>query len=140
MINLSQPNTKPTASPVERNLPHHALVLPEILRMILECLEDNEDALLSVILVNRMWAEEGLNIYWRAPPVVALAAVPHDRRQYYADKIEELDFWDEEAKHSVHFVDLAFPRLSWLDMCSLEDTPLSQYMVPKLERFFLSSE
>jgi hypothetical protein len=47
--------------------------------------------LVPSILVNKLWADEGTSILWRRyPHLAALQNMNHDRRQWYANKIERI--------------------------------------------------
>lgn len=63
---------------------------PEIIRLVMECLEDSEGSLRSAILVNRSWATQDISVLWHHPPVGALALLTGGRQQYYANQVREL--------------------------------------------------
>ncbi len=69
---------------------HLALQLSELLRSIFEHCEDDEQSLLSAMLVNRAWCNEAAAVLWLSPPALALAALPADRHTHYAGRLRSL--------------------------------------------------
>src|SRR5690242_6947750 len=76
--------------------------------------------LLSAVLVNRLWADAALSIVWKQNPnLSALKWMQHERRQFYASKIEQLqlsDPQDESDEEYAYLKDLAWPGLKSLDL------------------------
>ncbi|CAD0097313.1 unnamed protein product [Aureobasidium vineae] len=123
----------------------HLWLPPELLLLVMKQVQHGEQysasrkSLLNATLVNREWAEAATHILWeKGASVSALASVSADRRQYYANKISELDFeGEEDAKHHATFKDLIFPRLKsvFVDKVDLEEGEklhLNQYLQPQL--------
>lgn len=125
----------------------HLRLPPELLLLVMRQVDHGErfsaaqKSLRNAVLVNHQWAEAGTDILWKAPPATALAVVPPDRRQYYADKVVELFFEGvEEGEHHATFKDLDFPRLKtvYIERVKLkkhEKLNLTQYMQPQLKAF-----
>ncbi|KAI9799228.1 MAG: hypothetical protein M1826_005543 [Phylliscum demangeonii] len=143
LSNINAPSSDRRSSGSDRTtLPKPvALQLPDILLKVLEYLADDVPSLLSAILVDKTWAEEGTNVLWRKRPVDHLAAIPDSRRQLYAGKIYTLSFAgdDESAYHEV-FRHLRFPRLKRLTVDAYRPRNhgklwIGQYLQPSLESF-----
>jgi hypothetical protein len=108
---------------------------------ILEC----GPSLLSPILVNRLWADVGSTVLWRRhPPVEAFAMLPQDRRQWYADKVEDFSVIDSAPGASddpAHLQDLHWPNLksveAYIDWAFLSTT-MANMLHPGLLRLELS--
>ncbi|KAJ8115283.1 hypothetical protein OPT61_g3037 [Boeremia exigua] len=77
-------------------------------------------SLLPVILVNKLWAEVATCIAWRlSPNVSALKWMQHDRRQLYANKVEQLQLSDAQDESGIEFEyikDLEWPNLKSLEL------------------------
>ena len=133
----------------------NVLELPEILRMVLECLRYERyerDELFTALQVNKTWYMEVIRILWANPPPSALAAIERDdRRQFYARFIRELNFDSEEKSaielEPVHsaFRNLEFPRLKYIkdsngyyDGREKRTIIYRQYIQPSLEIFNVS--
>ncbi|KAI5250228.1 hypothetical protein E4T43_00356 [Aureobasidium subglaciale] len=125
----------------------HLYLPPELLLLVLKQVRYGEEpaaskkSLRNAILVNRGWAEAGIRVLWQDADVAALARLPAERRQYYADQISALSFdQKDQSKHHAIFEDLSFPRLEALhvdrvDLRSDEKLRLSQYMQSQLRSF-----
>jgi hypothetical protein len=125
----------------------HLRLPPELLLLVMKQVDHGErffaaqNSLRNAVLVNHEWAEAASHVLWKTPSVTALAAVSPDRRQYYANKISELFFEDEEdGAHHATFKDLNFPRLRTIYMERVklkehEQLYLTQYMQPHLRVF-----
>ncbi|KAF2858063.1 hypothetical protein K470DRAFT_260216 [Piedraia hortae CBS 480.64] len=83
----------------------------EILLEILGNLRDDRDALCRIVLVCKIWADLGTELLWHDAPEDAFQLVSSDRKQYYADKVQELAV---SSPVSLHLEGLAFPRLRHL--------------------------
>lgn len=77
-------------------------------------------SLLPAILVNHLWADAATSIVWKQNPnVAALKWMQHDRRQLYANKIEQLQLispQDETDDEYQYLRDLEWPRLKSLEL------------------------
>ncbi|QPG97841.1 hypothetical protein C2857_006929 [Epichloe festucae Fl1] len=118
------------------------VLVPEILLHIFNHLHGQGPALLAAIRVNRHWFSCGTDVLWRRPEWEALVALPPDRRQFYAHKIEHLSFnGDEQSSYHERFKDLAFTNLKSISLDSYRPGPdgyrLEQYLSPSLESFAL---
>lgn len=89
----------------------------------LECpveLLEVRPSLLQPILVNSLWADEGIFIIWRQiPNVSVLRWMPRDRRQFYASKVEQLQLFDpaDESDDDYEYLkDLEWPKLKSLEV------------------------
>jgi hypothetical protein len=75
--------------------------------------------LVPAILVNRLWADEGTGILWRGyPHVPALKGMSHDRRQYYASKVQHVFTMspsDESTDTLDYLQGLEWPKLETLE-------------------------
>ncbi|KAL6878948.1 hypothetical protein J3F83DRAFT_268573 [Trichoderma novae-zelandiae] len=101
-----------------------ALSLPELVSRILAfCFHvgDGEDprvcsALVAAIRVNRLWFDCGTEQLWSVPNAsIHLRAVPPERQQIYAFKIENVEVWYTDAhRHWSAFRNLEFRRLKRL--------------------------
>lgn len=116
-----------------------AMVLPEIVAAVITQMDHDLPTIRACARVNELWAEEATSQLWRSnPPIHALAALPGDRLQYYADKIVDLQFSAYECKFHHHFTFTVFPRLETIVMHGSEynqDLYLEQYLQPRLRRF-----
>ena len=137
----------------------NVLELPEILRMVLECLTDKGEDLFAALQVNKTWYMEVVRILWKDPPPHALAAIRDDhRRQFYARFVHMLDFDDEKKSEGVlslksfhsAFRNIEFPRLKNItdscEDCVDRETLYKrstiiyrQYIQPSLEIFDVSA-
>ncbi|KAF2134091.1 hypothetical protein P153DRAFT_104570 [Dothidotthia symphoricarpi CBS 119687] len=75
--------------------------------------------LLSSILVNKLWAEEGTSILWsRYPQLPALELMTYNRRQNYANKVERIFcVVSTHSNEDLSFLDgLNWPRLKCLEL------------------------
>jgi hypothetical protein len=84
--------------------------------------------ILPAILVNSEWAARGTDLLWREPFTPALARIPSQRRQHYADKVQSLRLYlyrSDNASCPAKFEKLTFPNLRrlyikgcprWLDL------------------------
>jgi hypothetical protein len=70
---------------------HRALQLSEMVRSILEHLDDDRRSLHSALLVCTAWTPDALDVLWRHPKLSALAALPPSRRQKAADKARRVE-------------------------------------------------
>lgn len=119
------------------------VLVPEMLLTIFDHLHGHGPALLlAAIRVNRHWFSCGTDVLWRRPEWEALVALPPDRRQFYAHKIEHLSFnGDEQSSYHEHFKDIAFTNLKSISLDSYrpgpDGYPLEQYLSPSLESFAL---
>ncbi|KAI5207470.1 hypothetical protein E4T39_01853 [Aureobasidium subglaciale] len=125
----------------------HFHLPPELLLLVLKQVRYGEEpasprkSLRNAILVNRGWAEAGIRVLWQDADVSALARLPAERRQYYANQISELCFdGEEKSRYHATFKDLSFPRLETIyidriDLKSNEKLYLSQYMQSQLRSF-----
>ncbi|CAI6341545.1 unnamed protein product [Periconia digitata] len=75
--------------------------------------------LVPSILVNRLWADEGTGILWRRyPHLPALRWVSPERRQYYADKVQQVFVMsppDDSASDLDYLKGLRWPNLKSLE-------------------------
>ena len=92
--------------------------IPELVALIVEALADQDpryrghgevlpeepDSFRALWSVSQMWMEPVLNIVWehRTPPK-QLFRIMRDRRQYYANKIPHLHFYDAQDREVVFF-------------------------------------
>ncbi|KAG2166010.1 hypothetical protein VTO58DRAFT_108870 [Aureobasidium pullulans] len=125
----------------------HLRLPPELLLLVIkhvnhgEKYEAAQNSLRNAILVNHEWAEAGTHVLWQSVPVLMLARVSEDPRQYYANKMTELFIEnEEESKYHEGFQDLKFPRLktAYIDRIKHkrgEKVHLTQYMQPRLKNF-----
>lgn len=120
----------------------HALQIPEILCEVLEHFEFDLRTLFSACLVNKAWAEQGLNILWRShlrEGLERLERLSDRRRQFYANKIRSLRMDEKPIQNQDCLDTLNFPRLRTLEVC-LGDVHYwnsSRCLVPSLEVFHL---
>lgn len=76
-------------------------------------------SLLPAILVNSLWADAGTSVIWKqTPDVSALKWMQHERRQVYANKIEQLQLADpeDESDDYEYLKDLTWPTLKSLEV------------------------
>lgn len=115
------------------------LGLPEILALILSHLAEQQ-ALLACVQVNSLWAEEATTLLWRhEPPISAFRSLEgSDRVGYYAQKVESLNFSDDDCQCHSLFVGAQFGRLASINIDYSDDNReelLFQYLQPRLRRF-----
>lgn len=79
-----------------------------------------QQSLLPAVLVNSIWADVATSFIWKQNPnISALKWMRHDRRQFYANKIELLQLsspQDENDSEYEHLKDLTWPILKSLDL------------------------
>lgn len=79
-----------------------------------------QHSLLPAVLVNSVWADAATSLIWRQnPSLSALRWMRPDRRQVYANKIEQLqlsDPQDESDDEYEYLRDLEWPRLKSLEL------------------------
>ncbi|KAH6612760.1 hypothetical protein C7974DRAFT_84934 [Boeremia exigua] len=77
-------------------------------------------SLLPAILVNSLWADAATSVAWKQNPnLSAFKWMQHDRRQLYANKVEQLQLSDpqDESDDEYEFLkDLAWPNLKSLEL------------------------
>ncbi|KAF2222021.1 hypothetical protein BDZ85DRAFT_174484, partial [Elsinoe ampelina] len=117
-----------------------ALQLPEIVSVLFQIIHtgpyavsythnatkrylDEIDILFRCSLVNKLWYKEATRLIWIEPQIMTysvsfpdlFAAIPADRRQFYANFVEEVTYMSlndkETAKHNELFENVVFPRL-----------------------------
>ncbi len=96
----------------------------EIIAMILDLLEDDEKSLTAAISVNKAWADEGSNVFWRRGTASKLAKVSENRRQYYVNKVEHMSLGVGAAEINRGVTRLHFPRLQRLVVSARDQTLL----------------
>lgn len=77
--------------------------------------------LVPSILVNHLWADEGTSILWAKYPFTgALMGMDPDRRQYYANKVQNMYLWSPPAGfpyvRPYELRDLKWPALRTLEL------------------------
>lgn len=88
--------------------------LPGALQLdILECLEADEAALHSAVLVSKAWYQMAIALLWKRPrnPYRALASLPGSRRQFYADKIRFLTETKLDEDYIWSILSTEFPNI-----------------------------
>lgn len=83
-------------------------------------LREYRPTLIPPILVNKLWFEEGIPIVWKqCPHLPAMKTMSMERRQYYANKVEQLFVSGppaESDENLAYVENLKWPNLKRLDM------------------------
>jgi len=81
---------------------------------------ETQHSLLPAVSVNSIWADAASSLIWRQNPnISALKWMQHDRRQFYANKVEQLQLpnsQDENDDDYEYLGDLAWPNLKSLEL------------------------
>ncbi|KAF4555929.1 Hypothetical protein D9617_2g058940 [Elsinoe fawcettii] len=112
---------------------------------------DEYDLLFQCSLVNKLWYKEATRLIWKEPrqmtwnrgPAEILAPIPADRRQYYANFIEEVEIFvpceseaaEEKDTSPLHKV--VFPRLKRMRVYLDWDAQLPRLDCPNLQELNL---
>ena len=119
----------------------HALMIPEVLREVVQHLDSDHKALYSASRVNRAWAEECLNLLWHSVSedgATRLASIPKQRRHFYADRIRSWTLDMSPTDDQDQMCELDFPRLRRVDLWLTDDNSgCNHQLVPTLEEFQL---
>lgn len=111
------------------------LGIAELRIMVIQFLRDDENALLSAMLVNKTWAAEAIGVKWETVEAGYLAWISPSRRQQYARHVKKLRFESSTSKSAhVSIKGLEYPRLKSLDFYpnDVENLSIAPYLKPSL--------